>query len=82
MNALKKESIKDLLSKDYLMKILPGLRDIKLENIKTNGLSGAKIYKVTLFFKEDEKSLYLKINNLKEDWLAKVNKDEGRELAI
>ena len=82
MSVLKKESIKDLLSKDYLMQILPGLRDIKLENIKTNGLSGAKIYKITLFSRQDKKSLYLKINNLKEDWLAKVNKDEGRELAI
>lgn len=75
MSVLKKESIKDLLSKEYLMEILPGLRDIKLENIKTNGLSGAKIYKVTLFSSEYDKSLYLKINNLKEDWLAKVNKD-------
>lgn len=82
MSIYRASSIKDLLSKENLQKEMDNLTNIDIYPIDTSGLSGSKMYKIELDSNENKKFLYLKINNLEEDWLAKASKDKGRELVI
>ena len=82
MSIYRASSIKDLLSKENLQKQMDNLTGIDIYPIDTSGLSGSKLYKIELDSNEAKKFLYLKINNLEEDWLAKSSKDKGRELVI
>lgn len=82
MDIYKALSIKELLGIKFLSSILPNIKDIELEHVSTNGLSGSNMYKLTLISDESNKKIFLKINNLKEDWVAKISKDKGRELTI
>lgn len=82
VNIYRASSLRELLGMEFLSTILPDIKDIKLKHISTNGLSGSKMYKITLIAEKDEKSLFLKVNNLKEDWVAKISRDRGRELII
>lgn len=82
MGIYKANSIKELLGKDILNNIMENIIDMKIYNISTTGLSGSKMYKLELKNIDEIKVLYLKVNNLKEDWLAKVSNDKGRELTI
>ncbi|SCI24988.1 MULTISPECIES: phosphotransferase [unclassified Romboutsia] len=82
MGVYKANSLKDLLSKNVLSKTIDNIDNMEIYAINTSGLSGSKMYKLIITSKEKEKVLYLKVNNLKEDWLAKVSNDKGRELTI
>ena len=82
MGVYKANSLKDLLSKNVLSKTIDNIDNMEIYAINTSGLSGSKMYKLIIKSKEKEKVLYLKVNNLKEDWLAKVSNDKGRELTI
>ncbi|MGL5313259.1 MAG: phosphotransferase [Peptostreptococcaceae bacterium] len=82
MEIYKAISLKELLGIDFLKQILPDIKNMKLKHLNTNGLSGSKMYKLTLIGEKEEKVVFLKVNNLKEDWVAKISKDKGRELII
>ena len=82
MQVYKASSLKDLLSKKVLSNVVDNIEDININSINTSGLSGSKMYKLSITSNKDEKTLYLKINSLKEDWLAKASNDKGRELVI
>ncbi len=82
MSVYKASSIQDLLSKKNLEKEMDNLTNIDIYPIDTSGLSGSKMYKLELESNKCKKTLYLKVNNLEEDWLAKVSGDKGRELVI
>ena len=82
MNIYKVKSMNDLFSKKILDNVLEDIQKIDLELISTNGLSGSKIYKIVLQSTYETKYLYLKVNNLKEDWVSKISNDDGRELII
>ena len=80
MDIYKASSIRDLLSKENLEKEIDNLTNIDIYPINTSGLSGSKMYKIELYSNKNKKYLYLKVNNLQEDWLAKASNDKGREL--
>ena len=82
MDIYKASSIRDLLSKENLEKEIDNLTNIDIYPINTSGLSGSKMYKIELYSNKNKKYLYLKVNNLQEDWLAKASNDKGRELVI
>ncbi len=82
MQVYKASSLKELLSINVLNKVVDNIEDININSIDTSGLSGSKMYKLSIRSSKDEKNLYLKVNNLKEDWLAKASNDKGRELVI
>lgn len=82
MDIYKASSIRDLLSKENLEKEIDNLTNIDIYPINTSGLSGSKMYKIELYSNKNKKYLYLKVNNLQEDWLAKSSNDKGRELVI
>ena len=82
MGVYRASSIKDLLSEKVLGNIVSNIIDMDIKNISTTGLSGSKMYKLRIKGDNINKILYLKVNNLKEDWLAKVSNDKGRELTI
>lgn len=83
MEIYKAKSIKELLSKEVLSTVIDNIEDMDINLINTSGLSGSKMYKLLVTYDgQKKKNLYLKINNLKEDWLAKASNDKGRELTI
>ncbi len=82
LDIYKASSIRDLLSKENLEKEIDNLTNIDIYPINTSGLSGSKMYKIELYSNKNKKYLYLKVNNLQEDWLAKASNDKGRELVI
>ena len=77
MDIYKASSIRDLLSKENLEKEIDNLTNIDIYPINTSGLSGSKMYKIELYSNKNKKYLYLKVNNLQEDWLAKASNDKG-----
>ena len=82
MGIYKASSLKELLSKEVLNNVVDDIKDMKIYSIDTSGLSGSKMYKLKINTNDNSKNLYLKVNNLKEDWLARVSNDKGRELTI
>ena len=82
MGVYKASSLKELLSKDVLSNVVGDIKNMKIYRIDTSGLSGSKMYKLKIYNNESSKILYLKVNNLKEDWLARVSNDSGRELTV
>lgn len=82
MSVYKASSLRELLSIKVLSNTVEDIQDMKIYNISTSGLSGSKMYKLKIRCNKGKKNLYLKVNNLKEDWLAKVSNDKGRELTI
>lgn len=82
MSVYKAKSLHDLITKKIIEKNLDKIKDIQINNIETSGLSGSKMYKIEVELSSGKKFYYLKINNLKEDWLARVSNDRGRELII
>lgn len=83
MSVYRASSIKELLSKEILEKEMDKtIKDIDINLIETSGLSGSNLFKIQLKSDNQQKNLYLKVNNLKEDWLSRVSNDKGRELII
>ena len=82
MGIYKASSLKELFSKEVLNNVVDDIKDMKIYSIDTSGLSGSKMYKLKINTNDNSKNLYLKVNNLKEDWLARVSNDKGRELTI
>lgn len=82
MSVYKAISLQDLISKKIIEKNLNKINNIQINLIETSGLSGSKMYKIEVELCNIRKFYYLKVNNLKEDWLARVSNDRGRELII
>ena len=82
MSVYKAISLQDLINKQIIEKTSHTINDIQINHIETSGLSGSKMYKIEVKLCDSSKFYYLKVNNLKEDWLARVSNDRGRELII
>lgn len=82
MSVYKATSLQDLISKKIIEESSQFINHIQINRIDTSGLSGSKIYKIQVELCDNNKFYYLKVNNLKEDWLARVSNDKGRELII
>lgn len=82
MSVYKATSLQDLISKKIIEESSQFINHIQINRIDTSGLSGSKMYKIQVELCDNNKFYYLKVNNLKEDWLARVSNDKGRELII
>lgn len=82
MSVYKATSLQDLLSTKLIEESSSKINNIEIYHTETSGLSGSKIYKIEVKLDDSKKYFYLKVNNLKEDWIARISNDKGRELII